>query len=38
MGEALMLKGNNIKPKNLLESGYEFKYTNIKSALTAILK
>lgn len=36
MGEALLLKGNAIIPKRLLEDGYDFKYDEIDSALENI--
>lgn len=33
MGKCLLLKGNKIKPKKLLEQGYSFKYDDINIAL-----
>lgn len=36
MGECLLLKGNQIQPKKLLEQGYQFKYDDIKVALKRV--
>lgn len=36
MGESLLLKGQRVFPKKLLESGFSFKYQNIDSALEDI--
>ncbi len=33
MGQTLLLEGNRVLPKRLLESGYQFKYPDIKTAL-----
>ncbi|GGB95443.1 epimerase [Marinobacterium zhoushanense] len=40
MGEAseLVLKGQRVVPKRLLESGFRFKYTGLEAALTQVLK
>ena len=38
MGEELLLSSHNIKPKNLLDSGFKFKYPEIESALEDLLK
>jgi NAD dependent epimerase/dehydratase family enzyme len=33
MGQALLLEGNNIKPKNFIEKGFVLEYQNIREAL-----
>nr|WP_246590132.1 TIGR01777 family oxidoreductase [Marinobacterium ramblicola] len=40
MGEAseLVLKGQRVVPKRLLESGFQFRYTDLEAALTQVLK
>jgi len=37
MGEALLLKGANVEPKKLLESGYTFHFPELKEALHHLL-
>jgi len=37
MGEILLLKGQNVIPRKLLESGYKFKFPKLQEALTNIL-
>lgn len=37
MGETLLLNGSNVAPKSLRESHYQFRYPDIKSALSAAL-
>lgn len=38
MGDALLLSSTRVVPKRLLDSGFEFKYPDLKSALEHILK
>lgn len=38
MGKELLLSSHNIKPKKLLDSGFEFRYPNIELALEDLLK
>lgn len=38
MGQELILKGSDVKPKRLLEQGYHFQYNNFEAALRNILK
>lgn len=38
MGERLLLEGQKVLPKKLLDAGFEFKYPNLKEALTHILE
>lgn len=38
MGRTLLLEGVGVAPKKLLESGYKFRYDDLKLALTAALK
>ena len=38
MGEALLLNGARVAPKVLLDSGYKFKYAELKDALANVLK
>ncbi len=38
MGDALLLASTRVKPKRLLDAGYEFKYTDLKIALEHAVK
>lgn len=38
MGQTLLLEGIAVSPKRLLESGYNFRYSDLKTALTSVLK
>jgi NAD dependent epimerase/dehydratase family enzyme len=37
MADKLVLSGQRALPKRLLEAGFQFKYINVESALSAIL-
>ena len=37
MGEELLLQGQSVAPKKLLDSGFEFQYPNLQSALIHLL-
>lgn len=38
MGETLLLGGQKVLPKQLIESGYDFKYSSLEDALKGCLK
>ncbi|RMG08464.1 MAG: DUF1731 domain-containing protein [Acidobacteria bacterium] len=38
MGEALLLQGNKVVPKKLLEKGFKFRYPDLEIALRKILE
>jgi len=38
MGDALLIHSTRVEPKRLLDAGYEFKFTNLKSALENAVK
>ena len=38
MGDVLLLKGQNIIPKRLMDAGFKFKFSHINTALKSILK
>ena len=38
MAEEMLLSGQRVMPKRLKEAGFEFKYEDLKGALTATLK
>jgi NAD dependent epimerase/dehydratase family enzyme len=38
MGRTLLLEGVGVLPRKLLESGYKFRYDDLKLALTSVLK
>jgi hypothetical protein len=37
MGEELLLQGQSVAPKKLLDSGFEFQYPNLQRALIHLL-
>jgi NAD dependent epimerase/dehydratase family enzyme len=38
MGDALLLDSTRVVPKRLLDAGFEFRYRDLKTALTDALK
>ena len=38
MGRTLLLEGLGVVPQKLLQSGYKFRYDDLKLALTSVLK
>jgi NAD dependent epimerase/dehydratase family enzyme len=38
MGETLLLGGQKVLPKKLIDSGYKFRYSSLEEALTALIR